>query len=216
MGTVHTIEKSDHLSAIAEQYGFARFQIIWDDPANASLREKRKTPDVLMEGDQVTIPDKTLKTVSASTGQTHTYVISKERLDLRLRVQDLAGRALVGTPCNLDVEGEASSTATNGDGIVDQQIPRTAKKGKLKLTEVAFDIDIGRLDPIEEESGWQARLVNLGYLEKAVGDNRPEYGRLRKQELLAAIEEFQCDRGLPLTGKMDDVTRAALSEVHGC
>jgi Putative peptidoglycan binding domain len=216
LATVHTVGESDHISAIAEQYGFAHFQIIWDDPANAGLRDKRKTPDLLLAGDQITIPDKTLKTVSAGTGQTHTFVISQEKLELRLRVQDLAGRAVAGSPCNLEVEGEASSTATNGDGVVDKRIPRTAKKGKLELDEVAFDIDIGRLDPIDEESGWQARLVNLGYLEKAVGDVRPEYGQLRKRELLAAIEEFQCDRGLPLTGEMDDATQAALSEVHGC
>ena len=35
-------------------------------------------------------------------------------------------------------------------------------------------------------------------------------------ELLAAIEEFQCDYGMPVTGDMDDTTRAKLMEVYGC
>jgi hypothetical protein len=35
-------------------------------------------------------------------------------------------------------------------------------------------------------------------------------------DVRSAIEEFQCDFGLPVTGTMDAVTQQRLMQIHGC
>ena len=55
---VHTVQQGEHLPALAERYGFQTIDPIWNDPANAELKQLRKNPMVLMPGDEVTIPDR--------------------------------------------------------------------------------------------------------------------------------------------------------------
>ena len=54
----HNVKQGEHLSLIAVMYGFADHQPIWNDPANAALRQRRKHPHILMPGDIVEIPDR--------------------------------------------------------------------------------------------------------------------------------------------------------------
>jgi peptidoglycan hydrolase-like protein with peptidoglycan-binding domain len=69
-------------------------------------------------------------------------------------------------------------------------------------------VRIGHLDPHDEDSGWQARLVNLGYIPGTLDDITDDHFRW-------AVEEFQCDHHLKVTGKLDDATRAKLKDSHG-
>jgi hypothetical protein len=70
-------------------------------------------------------------------------------------------------------------------------------------------VKIGHLDPLDEETGWKARLINLGYYEGCLAD--PDGTRFQY-----AIEEFQCDQDVKVSGKLDDSTKAKLKQVHGC
>jgi len=99
---------------------------------------------------------------------------------------------------------------SGGDGLIQADIPRTAQTGTLRipLLELEYSIKIGHLDPIDEDSGWQARLINLGYHADPSGDTDQE-------QLRYAIEEFQCDHQLSVTGALDAETRAKLNELHG-
>ena len=53
-----------------------------------------------------------------------------------------------------------------------------------------------------------ARLVNLGYLVGSPQETEPV-------TRLVAIEEFEVDNDLPVTGEMTGATLAKLVEVHG-
>jgi len=52
-------------------------------------------------------------------------------------------------------------------------------------------------------------LNNLGYEAGDVGAPDPERFR-------SAVEEFQCDQDMDVTGDCDDATQSQLRSAHGC
>lgn len=52
----HTVKKGDTLEKIAKKYGIAKYQTIYDDPANAKLKKARPNADEIQPGDKVVIP----------------------------------------------------------------------------------------------------------------------------------------------------------------
>jgi hypothetical protein len=206
----YTITQGDHLSGIAQKFGFADFETIWNHGNNQALKNKRKDPHVLYPGDQVFIPDRNVKTVSVPTTKVHRFRTTTKPLLLRIALKDFDDKPIANTACELDVEGKTQKLTTDADGQIQAKIPKTAQKGMLRVPELDMEvpIKIGHLDPVEEDSGWQARLINLGYHAGPVGDTDQE-------RIGYAIEEFQCDHQLAVTGKLDPGTRAKLKDAHG-
>src|SRR5262249_44370257 len=212
----HTVAQGEHLSKIARQYGFVDYTTIWDHAQNADLRQKRQNPNVLLPGDRLYIPDKELKSESRSTDRQHAFQIKRQRLKLRLVIEDQYEKPIANAPCELHVESESYQVTTDGSGKIEQEIPTTAETARLiiKSKETALDalvipIKIGHLDPVDERTGQQARLANLGYYTGPIdGQENPAF-RL-------AVEEFQCDHGLAVDGVCGSQTQAKLKLVHGC
>ncbi len=72
-----------------------------------------------------------------------------------------------------------------------------------------FPLSLGRIDPVSESSGVQARLNNLGYrcgkLDGVLGP-----------KTRAALMKFQASAGHPdPNGELDEQTRDLLKEKHG-
>lgn len=204
----HTVKKGEHLAAIAAQYGFADTAAIWDHPDNQALKDQRKDPNVLLEGDEVAIPPAREKSETGETGRHHRIRIKRPRLMLRFVVQDGVGAPIANQSFTLEVDGTMIGGETKEDGLIEQEVPAGAKKGVLEVADTRIEFEVGHLDPVEEVSGWRARLANLGY---EPGDkDDPEDAVLR-----SAVEEFQCDAGIGVTGDLDDATLAKLREVYG-
>lgn len=187
---------------------------MWDDPANAGLRQLRANPNVLLPGDSVFIGDKQDRDEAADTGKRHTYFTIAPSLKLRIVVKDRFDVPLGGELGTLDVDGDARPVTTAGDGLIERAIAVDAKGGELYIVGAALVVGIGRLHPVDHPSGWLARLNNLGYQAGDVGNPAP--GDVR-----SAVEEFQCDFGLPVVGlaadgTLDAATRRALLSAHGC
>lgn len=206
----YSVCPGDHVFNIANKFGFRDYRIIWDHPKNAALKQKRINPHVLFPGDSIYIPDKTEKKESIATTCVHRFQISAEPLKLRLVLRDFDNEPVPNMDCELEVEGQIYKLKSNGSGLIEKEIPATAQKGVLRVPDLDLElpIKIGYLDPHDEESGWQGRLINLGYHPGPVGDEDTEH-------LGYSIEEFQCDHGLKVTGKLDDATRSKLKEAHG-
>jgi N-acetylmuramoyl-L-alanine amidase len=68
----HIAKPNDCISSLALQYGFFP-DTIWNDPANAKLRQEREDPNVLRTGDVVIIPDKRRKDEDKPTEQRHQF-----------------------------------------------------------------------------------------------------------------------------------------------
>ncbi len=206
----YTIQQGDHLSGIAAQSGFADFETIWNHANNASLKAKRKDPHVLFPGDTLFIPDPVEKTVSAATGSLHIFEVCLKPLELRVVLKDFDNTPIANAACVLEIDGEAHDLTSDSSGLIRCPIPRTAKKALLRVPSLDLELpcEIGALDPVEEDSGWKARLNHLGYYNGAVDGNDSDL-------LHNAIEEFQCDFKLKVTGQLDEATRAKIKETHG-
>lgn len=212
---IHTVEPGEYLSAIARQYGFSDYRVIWDHPENAKLKGKRKNPSILYPGDQLFIPVKETGEENGPTEQRHRFRLKGKDLMLRLMIRDLGHQPLANTFCELHVGNRTYDLTTDDEGRIEQEIPFDSAEGLLLFTDplIPFQrgirIKIGHLDPIEEVSGQQARLNNLGY------DAGPVDGK-DGEKLRFALQEFQCDQGLKVDGVCDAGTQAKLKEIHGC
>ena len=232
MPVVHVVKRGEHIAAIASRFGFENFSTIWEHGSNAGLRALRDNPHQLLEGDELFIPDRTLPVFSRTTASAHDFRVQIDRIALNLRFLDLSDKPRSGVRVTLRVEPPETSSASNqpeqtpttdGDGKVSVEIKKSAVVGSAVIEGHEFSLGIGRLDPLSSDTGLIQRLNNLGYFvppdvegdgdgdgdESDADDDRDE------DELRSAIEEFQCDHALKVTGTLDGPTEAKLLELHG-
>jgi hypothetical protein len=207
----YTVQQGDHLSGIAEQFGFQNIDTIWNHPNNAALKQLRKNPHILFPGDVLFIPDKTDKNAPAPTTKLNKFQIDLTKLKLNLKLLDLNGDPVANKPVTISLEKETvPPPTTDGSGKTSSTIKKSAKNGQLILGDLEFSLLVGSLDPIDKQSGQIARLNNLGY---EAGDT----ATVDADAFESAVEEFQCDNGVkPVTGDCDASTQALLQKVHGC
>ena len=193
MPTRHTIEEGEGVSSLALVYGMTP-ERIWNDPANDALRQLRPDPNVLLPGDVVVIPDREPKQVPAATGRRHVFRRVGVPAKFRMQFLDRDGQPRAGMPWSLTIGARSWSGTTDGDGRLDIFVPNDARRGVLQLGEdEELDLDFGGMDPLDSPTGVQKRLGNLGF---------------------ATLRDFQQHTGLPVTGELDDATRAKLQELH--
>jgi hypothetical protein len=216
MADYHIVEQGEYLSKIAFENGFSDFHVIWDHPNNAQLKQDRKNPNVLFPGDKLFIPDMEQRQESGGTDQRHSYTVKQDKLMLRLVLEDIYEKPIANAPCTLVVDDQSFDLTTDGKGKIEHEIPLDAQQGTLtvKGDQTPFQgdvipIKIGHLDPVDEISGQQTRLNNLGYF---AGDT----GEVDGSAFVSAVEEFQCDQHLTVDGLCGPKTQARLKEIHGC
>jgi hypothetical protein len=205
----HTVVQGDSIPSLAFAYGLAP-DTIWNDPANAELKALRGDPNVLFPDDVVTIPDKRSGSYVGATDQRHRF--RRKGVPAVLRVQFfLDDQPRAGETYTLEIDGLVTSTAcTDGDGVIEVWIPPSARTARILFhegTEV-HELAIGHLDPIEQLSGVQGRLRNLGFFEGPVDGEISD-------ALEVSLQHFQASQGLEPHGLIDDPTRDALVRVYG-
>src|SRR6516165_5446708 len=107
MSINHVVKEGEHLSGIAEKYGFRDWETIWLDAANAALRGKRENAHALNPGDVAVIPDRQEKREHGVTGTGHTLVLAARELALRLKVLDLDFNAVARADFELGLKNDA-------------------------------------------------------------------------------------------------------------
>ncbi len=215
MPKTHVVKQGECLLLIARHHGFADYKKLYEHPDNAELRKQRPNPNVLFPGDKIVIPDPAptrSKTVSASTGQIHRFVLKVPPRLVRIALKDSEGNPLTNMPYMLTVMDEQVEGNTDGQGILEQKVPYTATSALLECDGRSWQLELGHLNPLENVpdegvSGAEARLINLGYALEPTGQMTPE--------LRSAIRAFQHRNGLELTGRLDSSTLKKLTELHG-
>lgn len=207
----YVVRPGDCMSSIAAEHGHF-WETLWDDPGNAELRQVRRDPNLLREGDRVTVPPLRQKSETGAPEMRHRFRKKGQPETLRLRIlEDDKPRA--NEPYVLDVDGEQTIGTTDADGQVVRAIKPTARRATLRVgqgtaaTEYVFQL--GDLDPLSELSGVQARLNSLGF---ACGPVDGVWGPRTRR----AVESFQAHYRIPVTGQVDEATRQRLHEAYGC
>jgi Putative peptidoglycan binding domain len=216
----HIALQGEHLSGIAEKYGFHDYRLIWNHPENSDLKNRRTNPNVLFPGDLIAIPDKRLKEVGAASDKRHTFILHKQPLMLKLVVERIYYKPFANAACELMTGLDNDKLTTDSDGALQDEISKTTVNARLTIhdkflvRDVSIPIDVevpilvGHLDPVDKVSGQQARLSNLGYY-RLTGD------KVDDAEFKSAVEEFQCENGLPVNGICDSRMQDRLKEIHG-
>jgi hypothetical protein len=214
--TQHVVTQGECFVSIARKYGVA-WKTLYDHPANADLKSRRKNPNVLLEGDVVEIPDRPEKNVTVPTEDKHRFVVDLPRAKVRVHVKDADGQAHEGKRYVLRVGDLEEEGTVPADGLIEHDVPVDATEGTITIffdppaedeagegedqpgppapTFHQIALRIGHLDPIDCDAGAQARLENLGFHD---------------------VLSFQRKHGLEETGELDDATKQKLEELHLC
>jgi LysM domain len=211
----HTVKQGECLSSIALRYGFNDWKIVYDDPNNEELRQKRPNPNVIFPGDKVFIPEKKVRYEALGTGQTHQFQVKLPRKELRIVLKDHKDEPIADEPFQLEIDGVLVEGSTDGSGLLKQRLRTPQGPATLTIRGRKLSLQLGALNPMRDTvdegvSGVVGRLRNMGYAASAAGkgDLGPG-GRV-------ALAIFKADAGSPIDGKIDDATLQALEDEHGC
>ena len=212
----HTVKLGDCSLSVAAENGAQKWKAVWDAPENKALRAKRDDPFTLSPGDELVIPDVTPKKVAVATGQTHTFVVTRPKARVRVRLMsralDGAEKATSGASCSIKVGDTNTKVTTDGEGWCEAVVPAQATQALLTVEgakdrpAARWTLALGALRPAKEREGAAARLANLGY---GVAGEDP------LACLPYALRAFQEDAKLTVTGELDAATMDALRPRHG-
>lgn len=209
-------KQGDCFSSLAKQFGFVDYRTIFDHPQNADLKSLRQNPNILYPGDQVFIPDNNPKQISRPVDQKHRFKRKFKPAKLRVRLENDKHEAYANIRYRLTIDGKQKEGRTTSDGMVDEIISPEAEQGTLDVWfqesagedgKHTIQLQLGDLDPVSEIRGIQARLNNLGF------DCGSESGVMDEGTELA-LEDFQRQHNLEVTGRPDEATRAQLRQLH--
>jgi hypothetical protein len=202
----YAVAPGDSIPSIAKQTGFF-WETLWNHGNNSSLKSKRKNPNVLLAGDTVFVPKLETKTESKPTDAQHKFHRKGCPIKLILKLLKSDGKPRANESYVLTVDGKDLKGNTDGDGVLKQYIPNDAKEGILKLKDgkECFPVQIGALDPVDEITGIQQRLANLGFDCEVTGQ--------LDDPTVRALTNFQNVNSLDTTGKPDQPTQDKLLEM---
>jgi hypothetical protein len=169
MGKTYIVKQGDCLYKIAKKEGFANWRTIYDHEKNADFRELRPDPNLIFPGDKLFIPDREKRTESTDTDARRKFKKHGQKAFLYLVIEDEDGNPLDGS-YTIDVAGQTKEEQLVS-GEIKMEIPADAENGTLVVRPEGAPADvqwewrlaIGHLDPLEEVSGVQGRLTNLGF-----------------------------------------------------
>ena len=209
----HVVKQADCVLSVAKTYGLS-WETIWNHPNNATLKQLRHgDPSVLLPGDELFIPDIRKREVDAAVDRVHKFVVKNARAQVRLRLLDFKQRPRAMQRYSASVDGVASNGSTDADGYIRLNVPVDAREVSVRVLDIprdeSYTLSLGHIDPHDTTSGVQQRLTNLGY------PCLSETGTVGTATQ-AALRAFQKDRGLAQSADVDDATRSALRDLHGC
>ena len=204
----YQVNPGDHISGIAQSFGFDDYNDVWTHPDNADLAAQRTDPHVLQPGDTLAIPEvKAAPAANKPTSAKHPFQIKQSPLKLRLTLLDLNAKAIPSA----QVTVAGTSLTTDGNGLVEATVDKSAKDATLDSSGAEVALTPGGLNPSDDptDAGYKARLYNLGFLwDDTVYD--------ADDERVIALQDFQAQYSLQVSGQLDDATKAQLLEVYGC
>ncbi|MFO0649023.1 MAG: LysM peptidoglycan-binding domain-containing protein [Polyangiales bacterium] len=208
MGT-WVVRPGDYLEQIATRVG-VRAEHIWNDPRNAALRTKGRTPTQLSPGDVLHIPATPKPKLAVTPGGFNSYLARIPMVKVPLALSGAEG-PMRDEPFEVEGLPKPFTGTTDGEGKATFEVPVRVREVTIFLPKRAlrFQLCVGDLDPITEDAGVFARLVNMGFAMPAAS------GAPSEADVRNAVAGFQQSKGLEATGEIDDATRQGIAEAHG-
>lgn len=208
-GGDYTVQPGDCLASIAFAHG-VNWDAVWNDPANAEVKQRRGHPNLLLPGDRLKLPQIQPRKEPAAIDQSHRFRLKNTPAKLNLRLR-WGGQPRAGERYELSVAGKVISGALGSDGDLSEWITPDATDASLKVGEgprlTELKLQLGQLQPIASIAGVQSRLANLGYYS---GEATGEWSEATQR----AIRAFQRDQQLDSSGELNDQTRSRLLTLH--
>lgn len=206
----YVIRQGDYLAKLAHSMGFDA-EDVWNDPANAALKQRRD-PNLLYPGEMLYVPESVRLPMPISSNAVNGYVAATPKTTVRLVFEDVDG-PLVGEPYVVEGIGPFQERITDGEGAVVLEVSVRVRECRVVFPRkgVAYPVKVGDMDPIEEANGVRKRLRNLGYGGEMGADEAAglsDESRAAHDQM--AIQAFQKENGLAVTGEFDGATQAAL------
>jgi hypothetical protein len=211
----HKVEQGERLPTIARKQGFRRWQTVWGFAGNLALKESRGDAHILFPGDEVAIPSKVARVAEVPGGKAE-YVVQSTPELLRVRFAEAAamGDEPVLYRATPDAGGDAFEGELAEDGTLEIDLPPGTAKVVVELfwgegdePFVTHELAMGELDPIDKDTGIQARLAGLGYYDGKIDGDVGEVSR-------SAVARFRREFGLSPSDAIDDELRQALEWLH--
>jgi len=208
----HTVQQGDWLAKIARQYGFRDWRTIYNHPDNTELRRLRPNPNLLYPGDRIYIPEKEIGEVTCATEIRHRFQLRSQRESLSIRIWPSTNPIDKNSPrpakameYRLTIGSHEFRGETNQEGLLQiAPLPPHASEGVLEVMGYRLRILIGHLDPVDEITGVQARLNQLGYDAGTVDG-------LLGPRTKAAISAFQALNDLEVDGMPNRQTKEKIA-----
>ena len=225
-------KKGDSINNIAFRFGLY-WETIWNHDKNTKLRELRKYPDLLHEGDVVFIPEKKMKYEKCEVNRKNRFIVNfSERLNLTLLDEEepVKNEAYI-LEIDYIINGEKRTKydygKTDENGKLEEHIlPPNATIGRLavgpdedkdgnQLQQDKYVLKLHHLPPIDTLAGVQSRLKNLGF-------NCDLTHNPKEENIKTAVRAFQeryrnSSNGINVNGKYDDPkTQEELRKIYGC
>ncbi|MCA9653569.1 MAG: peptidoglycan-binding protein [Myxococcales bacterium] len=128
---------------------------------------------------------------------------------LNLELKDSTGSPLSFRSYVLTLpDGSRREGSLDHEGYLHEEIPPGVEGASLLVAERRFELDMSALPEADTVEGVQERLNHLNYF---VGRTDGELGRFTRM----AVERFQRDHGLEVTGRVDAATAERLRQEHG-
>jgi hypothetical protein len=210
----YVVQQGDSIVSIACAAGLLP-DTVWNDPANAALKEVRKNSELLLPGDRLTVTPIRPKLLDRATGKRHVFRRKNVPVTVTLFLLDDEGAPFAGKKYEVSIEEKTHSGTTGDDGKIEVSIEPSGRDGKLTVwldepglpSPWTCELRLGELYPVDHTIGVQHRLSNLGLY---TGDFDGETGPATK----VAVTAFQTEQKLTANGEIDQATRDKLVEVH--
>lgn len=138
---LHVVTRGENLSHIAQRHGIKGWRKLWEAPDNENLRKKRRSPHVLHPGDEVVVPAIDIHEIMRPTDQTHTIVVSQEKVEFRVILQDHNQLPFANETYELYVGDRTAAPrrgTTDSSGKVQEQVSSWVQKVEVRLPELGI------------------------------------------------------------------------------
>ena len=243
MDLKHRVQQGDCIASIAEAHGFF-WETLWKLPENSGLKQLRKEPTILQEGDVVQIPELREKEEHCGTEARHKFTRKGVPAILRMRI--------LKTSETEEEENTVEPPDTEQEEVIFEDPDPVKAPADEPWKNAAYTLDIdgrlskgktdgdGKLEVMIPQGARDGMLIMepgtpherhfslaLGHLDpvttvQGVADrlNHLGYGggsrpKEMTPELAESIRVFQRVHGLKVTGEADQTTQDKLQELHG-